>query len=133
MAKIHRGPVAKVTENRSLVRAGRFFIDLGGPMMNLSFGGRVYVAVFVDDFTRMKWTRHMRDKSDTTEALKSFLAHVIMLAGLKIEVIHTDEGVEFQGNFQQLNTPFLLPHSIMAWRNARWDCSRKGPWRYWMT
>ena len=45
-------------------------IDLTGPMQVASIGGKRYVMVVVDDFSRFTWVNFIREKSDTFESFK---------------------------------------------------------------
>jgi hypothetical protein len=46
-------------------------MDLMGPMQVESIGGKMYVLVVVDDFSRFTWVNFIREKSDTLMCLKN--------------------------------------------------------------
>jgi len=46
-------------------------MDLMGPMQVESIGGKRYVLVVVDDFSRFTWVNFIREKSDTFGVFKS--------------------------------------------------------------
>lgn len=46
-------------------------LDLMGPMQVESFGGKRYVFVIVDDYSRFTWVRFIREKSDTFKVFRS--------------------------------------------------------------
>lgn len=52
-------------------------MDLMGPMQTKNIGGKRYVFVLVDDFTRFTWVRFIREKSDTTESFKIWTLQLI--------------------------------------------------------
>ena len=58
--------------------------------------------ICVDDFSRFKTVRFLKKKSDAAAALRNIRAEYITPAGLKIGSILTDEGGEFEGEFQQV-------------------------------
>jgi len=49
---------------------GLLHIDLMGPMQVANFGGKRYVLVVVDDFSRFTWVNFIREKSDTFGSFK---------------------------------------------------------------
>ena len=124
----------KQTTNRATRKGERFFVDLAGPMHVPSLGGSNYVMICVDDFTRFKIVSFLKKKSDTAGALKDVIADYIKPAGLDIGAIRTDEGGEFEGEFNDCssssrsstNTHPLTPPSTTVWRSERWVyCARR--------
>ena len=67
-----------------------------------SLGGSKYVMTCVDDLPRFKIVRFLKKKSNATAALRNVIAEYITPVGLKIGSIRTDEGGEFEGEFQQV-------------------------------
>ncbi|CAM9897861.1 unnamed protein product, partial [Ascophyllum nodosum] len=63
-AKAKRHAVPKKTDERASVRGQLFFVDVGGPMKQSSLGGNSYVVIFVDDCTRFKVVKFVKEKSD---------------------------------------------------------------------
>ena len=99
-AKAKRHAVPKKTVERASVRGQQFFVDVGGPMKHLSLGGNSYVVVFVDDCTRFKVVKFVK-KSDTTAALLSLIADYVTPQKLSIMCVRTDNGGEFDREFQR--------------------------------
>ena len=99
-AKAKRHAVPKKTVERASVRGQQFFVDVGGPMKHLSLGGNSYVVIFVDDCTRFKVVKFVK-KSDTTAALLPLIADYITPQKLSIMCVRTDNGGEFDGEFQR--------------------------------
>ena len=101
--KARRNAVPKSTNTCSARWAGRFFADLGGSMPAKSLGGSKYVIICVDDFSCLKVVRFLKKKSDAAAALRNIIAEYITPpAELKVGSILTDEGGEFEGEFQQV-------------------------------
>ena len=76
-------------------------MDVGRPMEHSSLGGNSYVVIFVDDCTRFKVVKFAKKKSDTTAALLSVIADYITPQKLSIKCVRTDNGGEFEGEFQR--------------------------------
>ena len=112
-AKARRNAVPKSTNTRSIRRVGRFFVDLGRSMPATSLGGSKYVMICVDDFSRMKIVRFLK-KGDAAAALRNIIAEYTTRAGLKIGSmnIRTDEGGEFEGEFQQVLDSHGITHEF---------------------
>ncbi|CAA7016420.1 unnamed protein product [Microthlaspi erraticum] len=60
-----------------------------------SIGGKRYVFVLVDDYSRYTWVRFIRDKSDTMASFKIWALQVITEKG-SLKRIRSDHGGEFQ-------------------------------------
>ena len=87
------------TKSRTNKRAERFFIDITGPFHATSLGGNRYAMLCVDDFTRFKFIRFLKLKSDAAMELWELVAEHITPAGIKIGTVHSDGGGEFEGEF----------------------------------
>ena len=111
-AKARRNAVPQSTNTCSTRRAGRLFVDLGGSMPAMSLGGSKYVMTCVDDFSRFKTVRFLRKKSDAAALLRNIIVEYITTTGLKISSIRTDEGGEFEGEFQQVLDSHDITHEL---------------------
>ena len=100
--RVRRYAVSKSTEGRNNERAGRFFIDITGPFHVTSLGGNRYTMLCVDDFTRFKFIRFLKHKSDAAKELRELVAEHITPAAIKIGTVRTDGEGEFKGEFQSL-------------------------------
>ena len=56
----------------------------------------------MNDFTRFKFIRFLKRKSDAARELRELVAKYIALAGIKISTVRTDAGGEFEGEFLSL-------------------------------
>ena len=99
-ARVRRYAVPKSTDCRDERRAGRLFVDLSGPFHETSLAGMRYAMLCVDDFSRYKFVRFLRKKSDATEGLRDIINDDIAPQGLQIGIVRTDGGGEFDGQFQ---------------------------------
>ena len=83
-------------------------MDLMGPMQVESIGGKRYVLVVVDDFSRFTWVNFIREKSDIFDVFKALCTQLQRQKDRGIVRIRSDHGTEFE--------------------NARFDeyCSGKG-------
>ena len=99
--KAKRHAVPKKTDRRASVKGQQFVVDVGVPMNRSSLGGDSYVVIFVDDCTRFKVAKFVKKKSNTTAALLSLVADYITPQKLSIKCVRTDNGGEFEGEFQR--------------------------------
>ena len=101
-SRVRRYAVPKSTESCTSERAERFFIDITGPAHVTSFSGNRYAMLCVDDFTRFKFIRSLKHRSDAAKELRELVAEHIAPAGIKIGTIRTDGEGEFEGELQSL-------------------------------
>ena len=100
-AKAKRHAVPKKTDEWASVKGQRFFIDVGGPIKHSSLGGNSYIVIFEDGCTRFEVVKFVKKKSNTTAALLSLIANYITPQKLPIKCVRTDNGGEFEGEFQR--------------------------------
>ena len=70
-------------------------LDLMGPMQTESLGGKKYVLVVVDDYSRFTWVRFLKGKSDTVKLCIILCLNLQREKRQKIIRIHSDHGKEF--------------------------------------
>ncbi|CAN0414389.1 unnamed protein product [Ascophyllum nodosum] len=68
--------------------------------------------ICVDGFSRFKIALFLKKKSDAAAALRNIIAECITPAGLKIGSIRTDEGGEFEGEFQEVLDSHGITHEF---------------------
>ena len=61
-----------------------------------SLGGKRYIMVVVDDFTRYTWVILLRSKSDAPEHIEALCTRLQNEKSLKIDQIQSDHGKEFK-------------------------------------
>ncbi|KAI3715226.1 hypothetical protein L6452_22199 [Arctium lappa] len=71
-------------------------MDLCGPMRTQSLGGKKYVLVIVDDYTRYTWVKFLRSKDETPEVLITFLKMTQVNLQKQVKILRTDNGTEFK-------------------------------------
>jgi len=71
-------------------------MDLMGPMQVESIGGKRYVFVVVDDFSRFTWVNFIREKSDTFDVFKELCTQLQRAKDCGIVRIRSDHGTEFE-------------------------------------
>ncbi|KAI3665587.1 hypothetical protein L6452_44214 [Arctium lappa] len=71
-------------------------MDLCGPMRTQSLGGKKYVLVIVDDYSRYTWVKFLRSKDETPEVLISFLKTTQVKLQRQVKFLRTDNGTEFK-------------------------------------
>ena len=62
-------------------------LDLMGPTRTKSFGGKSYIIVVVDDFTRYTWVIFLRSKFDAPKHIKALCTRLQNEKRLKIDRI----------------------------------------------
>lgn len=63
-----------------------------------SIGGKRYVLVVVDDFSRFTWVNFIREKSDTFESFKELCIQLQREKNRGIVRIRSDHGTEFENS-----------------------------------
>ncbi|KAI3770453.1 hypothetical protein L6452_01587 [Arctium lappa] len=71
-------------------------MDLCGPMRTQSLGGKKYVLVIVDDYSRYTWVKFLRSKDETPEVLISFLKTIQVKLQRQVKFLRTNNGTEFK-------------------------------------
>ena len=71
-------------------------LDLFGPMRTASLGGKFYVFVIVDDFSRFTWTLFLTHKNEAFQTFSNLCKRIQNEKGLSIVAIRSDHGKEFE-------------------------------------
>ncbi|XP_022843199.1 uncharacterized protein LOC111366733 [Olea europaea var. sylvestris] len=71
-------------------------MDLMGPSRTKSLGGKWYILVVVDDFSRFIWIELLREKSDACDLIKSLCKRLSNELNLKVSRMRSDHGKEFE-------------------------------------
>ena len=71
-------------------------MDLFGPMRTTSLGGKSYVYVLVDDYSRFTWVLFLSTKDEALEKFITFSKTSQNDLDSKISHIRSDHGTEFQ-------------------------------------
>ncbi|XP_060216297.1 uncharacterized protein LOC132643781 [Lycium barbarum] len=77
-------------------------MDLYGPMRIQSIGGKKYIFVIVDDFSRFTWTLFLRTKDETFSVFVAFVKQTQVKLGHQVVSIRSNHGTEFdKANFNE--------------------------------
>ena len=71
-------------------------VDLMGPMKMVSMGGKCYIMVVVDDFSRYSWVEFLREKSEACDKMERLCKRLQNEKGVPIVKIRSDYGKEFE-------------------------------------
>ena len=97
MAKGRKKPIAKTTKSRADKCGGRVFLDVCGPKSVRSIGGKEYMLLVKDDFSRFSAVDFMRSKSEVSKYFKQYLAdHRFSGTPSPVETVRTDDAEEFK-------------------------------------
>jgi hypothetical protein len=94
-------------------------MDLMGPTRTASLGGKRYILVIVDDFSRYTWAIPIREKSDAFDTAQHLFKKIQVEQNCQIVRILSDHGREFKnskfeefcrsyGIKQEFSSPILL-------------------------
>ena len=71
-------------------------VDLMGPTKTESMGGKRYIMVVVDDFSRYSWVEFLREKSEAYDKMERQCKRLYNEKGVPIVKIRSDHGKEFE-------------------------------------
>ena len=110
-----------ITLNKPLSLQGLMFrwgIDFVGPLIETK-RGNIYVLVCIEHFT--KWVDLIQLPSKfSAHVAGAFLENIISRYGVPAVVL-TDQGTEFQGEFQALLTKQQITHRVASKENLQAD------------
>ena len=72
-----------------------------GPTRTESLGGKRYIMVVVDDFTRYTWVILLQSKSDAPEHIEALCTRLQNEKNPKIDQIQSDHSKEFENSFME--------------------------------
>ena len=116
MGKQVKSKHPSVTEVQTSRPLELLYIDLMGPTKVQILGGKKYILVVVDDFTRYTWVILLRDKAEASEKMIHLCKKLQVEKGTVIARIRSDCGREFentklatfcneQGTHQEFSSP----------------------------
>ena len=92
--------IAKTTKRRADKPGGRVFLDVCGPKSVRSIGGKEYMLLVKDEFSRFSTVYFMRSKSEVSKYFKQYLAdHRFYGTPSPVETVRTDDGAEFKSGY----------------------------------
>lgn len=84
-------------------------MDLMGPFQVQSYGGKKYVLVCVDDFSRFTWVKFMRHKSEAVEQVTLLILRLQRESDATLNVFQSNHNREFKNKVMDL---FCQRHAI---------------------
>ncbi|XP_075091631.1 uncharacterized protein LOC142171825 [Nicotiana tabacum] len=95
-------------------------MDLCGPMRVPSRGGKRYIFVIVDDYSRFTWTLFLKRKDETFEVIVSFVKKIQVKMESKVACIRSDHGTEFDNaKFDEFCSENDITHNFSALRTPQ--------------
>ncbi|KAI9164818.1 hypothetical protein LWI28_002665 [Acer negundo] len=124
-------PYQQGKQTKSMHKKGKYLstikpldlLDLMGPMQTESLGGKRYIFVCVDDFSRFTLTYFLREKFETFDKFKTFCNNIQneMNSSIKsIKWIRSDHGREFENvSFETYCDSIGISHEFSAPRTPK--------------
>ncbi|XP_075082507.1 uncharacterized protein LOC142166857 [Nicotiana tabacum] len=95
-------------------------MDLCGPMRVASRGGKKYIFVIVDDYSRYTSTLFLKTKDETFEMFVYLVKKIQVKMGYNVVCIRSNHGTEFDNaKFDELCTENGITHNISAPRTPQ--------------
>jgi len=98
LGKMHRQKFEKDKATRASQPLQLMHSDLMGSFQNKSFGGASYILTFIDDFSRINFLYLLEHKDQTFESFKVFKEFVENQTNLKIKMLRSNNGGEYNSN-----------------------------------
>ena len=104
-------------------------MDFCGPMRTASHGGKRYMFVIIDDFSRFMWVIFLVSKANAFKEFEGFIKRVEVILGLKLKAMRSNHGTKFENseflkfyrengvshNFSAPRTP--QQNGVVEWKN----------------
>ena len=103
-------------------------VDLMGPTRTESMGGKRYIMVVIDDFSRYSWEEFLREKLEACDKMERLCKRLQNEKGVHVVKIRSDHGKEFENakfeafcNEHGIKRNFQLQrlHDRMGWWKER--------------
>ncbi|KAL5563974.1 hypothetical protein UlMin_033721 [Ulmus minor] len=95
-------------------------LDLFGPMRTASLGGKFYVFVIVDDFSRFTWVLFLTHKNEALQSFSNLFKRIQNEKGVSIISIRSDHGKEFENKeFEKFCLENGFDHNFSAPRTPQ--------------
>ncbi|XP_070047150.1 uncharacterized protein [Nicotiana tomentosiformis] len=103
-------------------------MDLCGPMRVPSRGGKRYIFIIVDDYSRFSWTLFLRTKDETFQVFVAFVKKIQVKMGNIVVCISSDHGTEFDNaKFDEFCIENGITHNFFSSKNTttKWCCGEE--------
>ncbi|KAL5578770.1 hypothetical protein UlMin_011212 [Ulmus minor] len=95
-------------------------LDLFGPMRTASLGGKFYIFVIVDDFSRFTWVLFLTHKNEALQFFSNLCKRIQNEKGVSIISIRSDHGKEFENKeFENFCLENSFDHNFSAPRTLQ--------------
>ncbi|XP_070026120.1 uncharacterized protein [Nicotiana sylvestris] len=95
-------------------------MDLCGPMRVPSRGGKKYIFVIMDDYSRFTWTLFLRTKDETFPVFATFVKKIQVNMSHNVVSIRSDHGTEFDtAKFDEFCAENGISHNFSAPRTPQ--------------
>ena len=95
-------------------------MDLFGPTMTTSLGGRKYGLVIVDDYSHFTWVLFLAHKDEAFSLFSKFYKKITNEKNSTVVCIHSDHGTEFKNKyFEEFCNEHGIEHNFSAPRTPQ--------------
>ncbi|XP_059428598.1 uncharacterized protein LOC132162380 [Corylus avellana] len=90
-------------------------MDLMGPTRTASLGGKKYILVIVDDYSRYTWISLLKEKSEAFDQATVLFKRIQVEQNCSIQRIRSDHGREFENSsFEEFYKNFGIKHEFSS-------------------
>ena len=94
--RIYFRPYTQQSTTRALNYFNLLHVDIWGPYPHRTYNGSRFFLTIVDDHSRATWVHLLAYKSNAFSLLKAFVSFVKAQFGGTVQVIRSENGMEFQ-------------------------------------
>lgn len=123
LGKLAKLPFKKIETKKSITPGEVIHSDLCGPMETPSVGGAKYFLLFKDESSGFRSVYFLKNKSDTFDALKSFVIDTKNKFREEIKILRTDNGTEYTNG---IVANFLKERGIKLMTSAPYTPEQNG-------
>ena len=98
-------------------------MDVCGPLQEPSLGGNVYIATFLDDFTKLSIVRLLANKHAVADAVKEVVEMLEKQSGHQLLVVRTDNGTEY---VNKVLSDYFTSKGVLHQKTVRYTPEQNG-------
>ena len=127
LGKMTHSAISKIPDQRAKKPLDMVHSDLARPIIPTAKDGFVYAIVFIDGYFGMTFHYFLRNKSDATRAMETFIADVAPIG--KIKGLRTDGGGEYMSDFKDVLIKHGIKHQLNSSHTPQQNGTAERSWR----